>query len=262
MFFLIDRFLQSQWEEKISNIWLSILKYKKLSNNSVVVEIGPGISAKIGIALSKLSFSGTLYVIDKCQHSLFLIEKKYRKILPNANLCFINQDIFHLKNEIVEKVDFLLASHVIDDMVIDYSIQQKNPEQRKNILQWCLKKSYSRKISNDFLNHWYSLNSQDLNHIQNYVMLSILDLFKIINPNQIILSQYPSATLAENGLNDINKITSLIVDDLKRTLQSCLINDQIAQDLLKNIDNYNNHHIRDNILNAENWILYSKKNEQ
>jgi len=67
----------------MADVWKGFFKYLQLKPKDVIVEVAPGSSAKIGLALEALSFKGTLYVVDPSHDSMNIIMKKYKHCLPN-----------------------------------------------------------------------------------------------------------------------------------------------------------------------------------
>ena len=77
------------WDDYISSVWYAIIKAAHINKNDTVLEIGPGVSTKIGGALNLLDFQGTLYVLDALPSVLETLKPKYEALLPKANIIWV-----------------------------------------------------------------------------------------------------------------------------------------------------------------------------
>lgn len=243
---------QQAWDEIISEIWFSVLKPFCPKTVKTVVEIGPGTSGKVGLALSKLEFAGTIYVVDASKEAIATMKNKYKEYCPKANIIFLQGELKSCLPYLPLQPDLLLLSHVIDDLLM-HAATQMLPEKNK-IFDWCAHGSYALSPSELYQEVWQFLEKDDvtLQNAKKSVLALLMDLISIINPKCMVLSQYPSATLDENGLGSMNAHTHEIFLALHQKLCNQLWPLDQVQFLLNQNKNYNHEHIGNNILNGSN----------
>lgn len=102
------------WTAYIAGIWAEILK-GSIQNGQTIVEFAPGGTNKVGTALARIQWSGTLYVVEPESLALETTLNTYKQILPNCKLVPVLSTLSQLP---LEHFDILLANHPIDDMII------------------------------------------------------------------------------------------------------------------------------------------------
>ena len=227
----------AEWELYMGCLISKILENK---NINTAIELAPGMKIKGAIALSKINFSGTLFVIDSDKDVCEFIAKEYATILPNAKLIVLNTNLENAINKLPSKVDLFLANHVIDDLIIA---------------------TYSNNYIQDSLvlnKYWDSLAvSDELFFIKQKVLYTFFNLFKNVNIKYVLMSQYKSNVFMknENAFLISNEVFIYIKQLLNLENLSVLEtyypfgDDEryLLPDLLSNVQNKNN------------WILGSRK---
>jgi len=236
----------SVWDDFISDIWTVVLKDYTHLKTSHILEIGPGVSTKIGGALARLRFCGALYVVDPQPEVLTVLKGKYQKILPNADIRYISKPFKEALDTLPEKPDVILGNHVLDDMMIY--------ESETAALEWSV--NYTHQPSNDLKHAWQCLSDdhETLKSVKKRVINNVTNVYQTLNPQLMILNQYPSATLHDHDMRSLNEHAGQILKTLKRKISNVDI-----QNILNTCPNYNNPHIGNNILNGENWMICTKK---
>jgi len=247
---------QTAWDDLIAGIWRSVLEPFCLPQAQTAVEIGPGLSCKIAMAFSKLKFHGKIYVVDASKNAAVTMERKYREYCPDAEVISLHKGLRELLPELPVQPDLLLLSHAIDDMLM-YEATRQSP-QANRIFDWCAHNAYELAPTKLYHEVWRQIeqNPVELQKTKEQVLALLLDLVKTVRPQVMVLSQYPSATLTENGLGNMNDHTHDVFLELNKRLSSHLWPTAKIQSLLDKNKNYNHDHIGNNILNASHWLIY------
>lgn len=247
---------QVAWDELISRIWHTVLGAYGFTETCSVIEVGPGVSAKIGLALSRFNFKGDLYVVDSSDGTIRALMPKYQVCLPNANIHYIQDDLSESLSTLPKRADFLLASHVLDDMLMSEWVKQV-PARHDPVFSWSSTASYAPAVTDAFRAQWdaFQNDSQTLSAAKASLKQMWLHAVEMLKPSCVIMSQYPSATLFENGLDSLNRHTHEIFSHIKQAIQSPRA-DQELQQALNTLKHYNHPHIGNHILNAAYWALY------
>ena len=242
------------WDTYMATVWAALLSGYGFDPNMTVIEIAPGTSTKVGLALQKCKFQGKLYIVEPSEKSLSTVSSLYKSLLPNAEIYPIQRHLLDSLDSLPRNPDVVLSNHPLDDMLIANRWDKPNDA---CLFNWAL--SPSEEISSVFLQQWTGWMS-DLNQLHSaktHVIQQWNTLYYKVNPAVTILSQYPSITLQKNQLNDINLHASDILSHLKNS-DPCI--DVIAQCLqvqaiLNQLENYNDVHIGTEVLNAKNWLV-------
>ncbi|MDD5456232.1 MAG: hypothetical protein PHV30_04280 [Candidatus Margulisbacteria bacterium] len=96
--------------------WEEVLKKIDLTDINGILDLCPGNGPKAAIALHYLDFRGTLYHLDKDEAASNVLLTFIKMFRSRFTLKYINQDFFEYNGQ---KVDMLIANHVIDDLLID-----------------------------------------------------------------------------------------------------------------------------------------------
>ncbi len=232
------------WDSFVGDIWAKVIGDIDFKS---VVEIAPGSSIKIACCLSKLNFTGDIYVIDSDSSVLDVLRPKYKDLLPRANIKFINKLLKEAINEIEQPIDLVLGNHILDDMIIGESYQNMD----SNIFAWATE--YTNIPSQEIQEFWREI-KKDKPLIESSKMSVLNDLngfIKKVNPDRVVLSQYPSSALYDNDMSDLNSNAYDILEKLKAMYQ---VNQSEIQNSLNEIENFGNKHIGENLLNARYWL--------
>ena len=237
------------FEEYMGLIYSRIINENKLEDITTVVEFAPGFRYKIACGLRKINFKGTIYIIDSNESVLDFVGKKYKEILPEAEVVLINKDLVDSINYLPKSVDLFLANHCIDDMIISkYLIGKKledafnNTEESKQILIDC----------------WNELKEEDniLFNIKEHVYNDLITFFENINFRLIVMSQYKSGYYM-NQKNYVEELSKTIFNKLKISINTNLKSLQEAMTF--DFDDFDvalneGFSLKDNIQFFDNWI--------
>ena len=227
----------AEWELYIGCLISKILENK---NINIAVELAPGMKIKGAVALSKINFNGTLFVIDDDKDVCKFIKEEYSKILPNIKLIILDEKLETAINKLPINIDLFLANHVVDDLIIaEYS---KNYTQDRLILN----------------KYWDELaNSNELFFIKQRILYQFFNLFKSTNIKYVLMSQYESNVFMKN------KNANLISDEVFNYIKLLLNLEDLS--VLENYypfgddERYLLPDLLSNVQNKENWIFGNKK---
>lgn len=237
------------FEEYMGLIYSRIINENKINNIKTVVEFAPGFRYKIACGLKKIDFKGTIYIIDSNESVLEFVGKKYKDILPEAEVVLINKDLVDSIDYLPKSVDLFLANHCVDDMIISkYLVGKKledafnNTEESKQILIDC----------------WNELKEEDniLFNIKEHVYNDLITFFEKVDFKLIVMSQYKSGYYM-NQKNYVEELSKTIFDKLKininnnfKSLEEAMAFDFDDFDVALN----EGFSLKDNIQFADNWI--------
>jgi hypothetical protein len=256
---------QAAWDEVISGIWRSVLAPFCNPNSQTAIEVGPGTSAKVALALGALEFRGRVFLVDPAANALEVTGEKYRACCPDAEITCLQATLEEALEHLPQRPDFLLLSHVIDDLML-HDAARALPA-NLNPFEWCAGRAYRLKPTQDF-HAGVSAIEQDraaLDASKTRTLALLGRMMAALRPKLLAVSQYPSATLTENGLDSMNVHTDEVFQAFARNLRQGpgrLWKTPEIQLLLDRNTHYNHEHIGNNILNAANWLIYEDKNEE
>ena len=174
------------WEEYLSQLWKNFFLQSGVNlKTGVIVEIGPGRRYKIGNALAKLGFTGTLYIVEPDNVAVKEVVHKCRELMPNATIVPVAKTLQECSTYIELEVDAIVANHLLDDILMNEYINAAHlnevfnrGEPTYNLLKEAWPKLLSDKAK---LVKLMAKLKQDLNN-----------LLKYLNPKIVIFSQYKS----------------------------------------------------------------------
>lgn len=253
---LAARTQQGPWDELVSDIWRSVLASFPFAPGQTAIEIGPGTSGKIAFALGKLKFQGTVYVVDPAANAIDVMREKYGRACPGSKIVCVHETVKDSIAQLPKRADFLFMSHVIDDMML-LEAARRIPD-GMSAFEWHAGKTYIIAPTRSYHETWKQIekNLPALEEAKAEVLRALIEAIKTLNPKIMVVSQYPSATLQENGLDVINMHSHDIFDAL---MKADLPGRRMKIDLQKVLDqneNYGHHHTGNNILDARHWFLY------
>lgn len=229
------------WEDYIADIWHHLLGHYGIGFRDTIIEIAPGTSSKIGLALKKTSFEGTIFLIDPLDCSLKAVVEKYKRYLPNAKICPINTTLVNALSSLPKEADFLLSNHPLDDMLLASVTRDITPD-----LFAC-----SSKMHRDNRLLLESEPTQAISFVTHCWQSALNSLL----PKSTILCQYPSLILKQNHIHTLNKYAEQVMENLKSYYREMLEPPQTLQQLLNAHENFNDEHIGTEVLNAKNWMV-------
>lgn len=239
----------AEWEWYIGQLYYQLIKNLHKEPINCVVELAPGFRHKIADALKEMNFAGTIYVIDYSNDVLNYVKKKYKEILPDANIICINKKFENSLNLIPNKIDLFLSNHSIDDLIISSYSNGEYSEKSNNEL-----------LFNDLLELWKKLynDKESINRILSDILKNFTNFFSQKNIKLVIMSQYKSNSYFLGESNYIDEIVEVCFNSIKRLIDT---NDNLINQLLdfypfgEDDERYNGKYLTDNTQNAKNWIV-------
>ena len=246
---------QDAWDDLIADIWAALLgTMPGFSDMRVVAELGPGASTKVMRGLGKAGYSGKLFLVDEAleiETGLMACARNYA-----FETRFIRAPFHEAPARIRQPVDLVILSHVLDDWMMRQIMKGETHSFQENVFDWQKGGSYAPAPTKDFFAAWQAVRTdeQGLARAKAEVFEECLALLQALRPRLFVISQYPSATLYESGLAEINAHTQDIFSALKQRLAPQLVPQAELQALFNRQENYGHHHIGTHILDAENWL--------
>lgn len=225
----------------MADIWHGFFKYYKIKSKNTVIEVAPGTSAKIGLALEKCQFEGKLFVIEPSKLAGKIIKEKYERFLPKADLRFFDCSLAEALEELPQQPDFLVSNHPLDDMLLS---------------------TISENFTSDLFNCHSSIHKKTFFELKTTPAQPILSVSccwqKVIDqlePKSTIISQYPSLTLKQNDLQLLNEYATEVMKNLKNHYNNVSEFPEKMQMLLNKYENFNDMHLGTEVLNSKNWMI-------
>jgi hypothetical protein len=240
------------WDAFMAQIWARFFAHFKLATQAAVVEIGPGSSIKIGIALAETGFKGTVYLVDPFEEELARTAKLYRDLLPDAHIHVIAHSLAGALELLPKHLDFLVSNHPIDDMLL---ASGKGKKELLELFGWTAIEHEQMVPASERAWRVLSSDRDRLLRMKEAVYSEWHAALEMLRPDIAIISQYPSSTLNNNGMEGLNMhaadIFARIRAEYKEILETGL------QPLLNASKHYNDRHIGTEVLNAKNWLALS-----
>lgn len=240
------------WDNYMAHLWYLFLFYIDVKPYDTIIEIGVGNSIKIGKALSKSHFIGNLFLVDPCQDLLKEAGRYYAQLLPNATIELIPLSFIDALPKLPKHAKCLLANHPLDDMLLAWN---QTPVVCEQLFTWtAIAHEQTIPLSLEVFN-LVAANPQQLQATQHEIAESWLKAWQYLMPNYCIMSQYPSLTLKNHGLDKLNHCATFILNCLQEKFHKLLEPAARIQLLLNANKNYNDAHIGGEVLNAKNWLV-------
>lgn len=202
--------------EPTSYLWRELLTEIKLPKDGVVIEAAPGYEPKIANALAVYGFRGNIFLIEPDPRAAAHIRKLYHRILPHATITTIIKPLQDtiIGIDIPRKADALVASHPFDDMVMAYIAKETDFFSREK---------ESGASTPSFQKFYRSLQNKDYREGMQKTVRAWQRFIKNAKPHYCIASQYPSHTLAVQGLIQRQQSGYTALRKLKRYYKHNLI---------------------------------------
>lgn len=211
----------------IGKNWAQILKHYDVNNYSEIVDLCPGYTPKIELALFYLGYKNKLTVIDKKVSFLSDLEKFTRLFNPLFKIEKKGIDLF---GKFKSNYRFIIANHIIDDLAMDhfatkFGIKIEDIYRDENIV-----KEFWRKI--------IANKKQNIPEIADKIAKMLM---KIVAPGgYLFLSQYKSYMEKLLNMNEVpffnKKVLKVVVEKLS---QNGFVNDRAT--IEKALKNYHGH---------------------
>ncbi len=239
------------WDEYMAQVWLSLLPFIALPRDAAVVEIAPGASAKIALALGRMNFCGDVYIVEPAPPVMARALENYRRHVPQARIRALEETLQEAQKALPHKA-FWLANHPLDDMLLSAGA---SAAERAELFKWTAEDDQvfypvSQRC-------WQRLAAEPprLEAIKNAVCREWVDAIAAAAPAGVVISQYNSSALAQNNLADLNRAARDIAAMLAQHFNPRVRAPSALQPVLNQHLHYNNAHIGGEILNAANWLI-------
>ncbi len=249
---LPQRFAQSHkaWDEYMAKIWKNLLHLVGCEADASVIEIGGGNSVKIGTALAQSGFKGSFHLVDPFEEALAEAQRLYCELLPDAQIHTHTTTLAQAKA--LPQNALLLANHPLDDMILAAGA---GPHDAAELFGWtAIEHEQTIPLS---LQVWTGIEHHPdmLSGIKDVIFAEWRAAIDTLKPRALIVSQYPSSTLKNAGMNGLNRHALDILKALRGLYASALIPDEDVQGVLNRVKHYNDKHIGKEVLNAANWLV-------
>lgn len=196
--------------KNISDLWFDLLKKVLATKKEVIVEVAPGYKSKIGLALAKMNFKGTIHVIEPNESALKFIVEDYSKIMPFAKIIGHNKMLHEfLFSDIPEKF-ILLSNHPFDDMILSSCIgKNKSKSFFKDNENWIM----------DLKKYWNNFGQKKIESGINSTVVKVINFIQKFKPAIVIMSHYDAGLLTVNNVTLPNKVGNLAVNKIKKQLK-------------------------------------------
>ena len=231
------------WDVFVGQVWQAVLAPLDLPPDATVIEIAPGSSAKIGHALAALGFVGTLHVVEASAPALDILLAQYRRLLPAATLHAHACPLSACRALLPQGAQAVLGNHIIDDMLLAAASASGAT------FDWAVR--YSNHVTQD--THSASAELARKPQVIGAVSRELSDTIAALAPRQCVLSQYPSATLQDNGLDTLNAAATRALTEITDCLGTAYRLRDCTQALAA-LPHYHNAHIGHHVLNPAYWL--------
>lgn len=244
------------WDGYIGHIWYNLLAFANFGKDSTVVEVAPGNSAKLALALAKFGYRGHLYVVDASAEVIKAVAPKYTQLLPQAQIHWLCATLKEQVETLPCRPDYFLGNHILDDMLLG---EAEKMEAQNSVADWAA--TYTHSPSNAVQETWRGLLNEPalLSRHQQTVAAEMTAVIEKLSPACVLLSQYPSSTLADHGMNSLNDTAFSVLETLKEKFKNDLADPAHVQTILGANRHFGNAHIGQDVLNAKYWMLCQSK---
>ena len=242
------------WDQYVAEIWAAFFSKYRFPLDGAIVDVAPGASSKIALALKKINFRGDIYIIEPYQQALELVSYKYRELLPEATIHPLDCLLIDSFKLMPTPIDCVISHHALDDMIM---AMDGSPTIFEQLFSWVTQDKLE--IHPDFESHWQALSAHPQKHgrIETKVINQWLSLITEIKPSWLMMSQYPSLVLETATMKSLNHCAQHLLQKIKCQIQSQSISDLEIQRVLNHNPNYNFDLIGNEVLHAKNWLIYS-----
>jgi hypothetical protein len=241
------------WNNYVSKLWRDLLSSLHISNLDIIVEIAPGTSDKIPIALAELNFQGKLILIEPLVVIKEKILLRYQTLLPNAEILVISKRLSD-SLDLFPKNSIILSNSPIDDFLLA-EIAPNDQSHLKQLFHWTQKDELL--VESYFAKTWLTL-QQSLTELQKVSQNVLQQWQNLIIDKQVkhcVISQYPSLVLRDNGLESLNLFALALLQELKHLFLSRVFDNSAVTAILRQHAHYEIPIIRDEVLNGYSWFV-------
>lgn len=241
------------WNKYLAHVWYNFIYYAEIKETDTIIEIAPGTAPKIAMALQKMSFKGSVYLVEPYKKALQTITSVYQHCLPHANIIPVEATLLESLNQLPKAPNLLVSHHPIDDMIIATQIAND----WDSYFDWVHDDQLL--IKNNFKTIWFELqqNRDKLTRVIHQVSNEWLKAIEVLKPDFTMISQYPSLVFENDSISmkELNLISQMTFKEIKQHFKEHLESEANIQFILNANKNYNFHLIGEEVLNSANWMI-------
>ena len=199
------------WNGRIGTVWATLLSAHSLDRRGRVIEVGPGFADKVGLGLAGRGFGGTLYVVEPNKAARDWIARRYRELLPEADIVTVAEPIPSADRLLPDRVDLVVMNHVLDDLVLHAALP---PADRERVFG---RMRPNRPGSPKVDRTWRRMLADPvgLGARCAQVVADLRQLLARTSPRVFGASQYESWYLTANGLGAVDRLAAGLLADLQ-----------------------------------------------
>lgn len=203
--------------EPTSLLWRQLFVEHGVPRHGTIVEVAPGYEPKVGLALALLGFQGTLLVVEPDPRAARHILAAYQELLPRATVRCVSKPLEHIRagDDVPSGIDALVASHPFDDMVMASLVPTASffSDERDG----------GSKPSTPRGDVYGALTDEDYAKGVQSVVAVWKRAIQTIAPGLVIMSQYPSRTLAQKKLYQRQQSGFAVLEQLREFYGAFLV---------------------------------------
>jgi len=112
--------IRLDYYQSATETWRKILGKLNFRKLKTVIDLCPGWSPKLELALLETDFSGILYAVDKSKDNLNILKSLIGPFPKKFIVRYMHADILNLSKVFTNlSADLILANHIVDDMLLD-----------------------------------------------------------------------------------------------------------------------------------------------
>jgi len=186
-----------------------------------------------------------------------VLAEKYKSLLPKAKFHWLCGKLTEQTATLPQTPDYFLGNHILDDLLLgaaDAAADEKEHRER-DTFSWAA--AYTHSPSPAVRESWQRLEANAALETQciDAVTRDVAGVIDAIKPRHVVLSQYPSATLQDNGMAGLNAAASRVLQGLQMHYSAGAVPLEQVTALLGSTRNFGNAHIGQNVLNPHHWLL-------
>jgi hypothetical protein len=240
------------WDVFVGRVWHAVLSPCAIPAAGTVIEIGPGSSAKLAHALAAGGFRGAVHVVEANGGALAALREKYGALLPACRVTYHAKSLADALPDLPRQADLVVGSHILDDFLLFAAAGHTT------LFDWASR--YSNHVASATRDAWREACARPdgAAPLIGEQADTLAEAFTQLAPAHVVLSQYPSATLADNDLQALNDAAYTVLGRLREKLVNDYTFDD-CQPALSRLPHHYNRHIGEHLLNAQYWMKACRK---
>lgn len=215
----------SEHSWKVGVTWGRIIASLNLTDDSILMEIAPGHSPKVGfgLLLAHPKFCGTIYLIEPDAQALDTITLKYQQMFPSAQIVGQVATLAFASGLLPPGtcLDAVLANHPLDDMIIGRDFATGSAEYMEYFTGMYQEGATEEQKLLAEASAWHNLEHKrphDCAHFKREVLADWIHFLNETRPRHIAISQYKSRTLLQYGLEAPDRLAFDVLKNVAREL--------------------------------------------